>query len=182
MKMTTQKWISSALILTLVAALSAFSSASAKAKIIKSSSENVIEVSGQLIVESERKSFSANIEAVGGEVLELQNIHMPWNSCQLGEFVIEKLQPGEMGPEAGWFLVEVIQCFDDIYMPQRDKGQWVCPEIYEPVCAQPQMQSCAPGMACAQVMPQPRTFSNLCMAWAAGADFKEFGTCENRHL
>lgn len=175
----TNKMINPIILFTLALILTGL--VTSEAKIIKTDRESVIEVTGQLQVLQTKETFSASIETTDGRELGLLNLHMPWQACQLGEFVIERLNAGEMGKEAGYFLVEVIECYDDIYRPQMNKGQWICPEIYEPVCAQPSMKSCAPGMSCVQVMPAARSYVNLCQMWIDGADFVEFGTCEENN-
>ncbi len=161
-----------------IAAASLGFTTSADAKIMKSNNESVIEVIGKLTVEHNQKNFVAKIETNGGEILKLQNVHLPWSSCQLGEYSLEYLRAGELADEAGWFLVEVNECFDHIFQPQRDKNQWFCPEIYEPVCAQPAMNTCAPGTFCSQVMPAPRSYDNPCQMWLHGAEFMNFGSCD----
>ena len=45
----------------------------------------------------------------------------------------------------------------------------LCTLQYDPVCGQPPMPVCPPGMACAQVMPQPKTYGNACMMRADNA-------------
>ncbi len=42
-----------------------------------------------------------------------------------------------------------------------------CTQEYAPICAQPPMPPCSndPYISCMQVIPQPKTYSNSCMAW-----------------
>lgn len=47
-----------------------------------------------------------------------------------------------------------------------------------PVCGQPPMPSCPPGLACIQLMPAPKTYSNRCEMELAKADFIAEGRCE----
>lgn len=54
----------------------------------------------------------------------------------------------------------------------------VCPDIYEPVCAQPPMPVCPEGMACPQVMPAPQTYNNLCLSNVSRATLISKGACE----
>lgn len=62
-----------------------------------------------------------------------------------------------------------------------DEASTVCPEIYNPICAQPPMPECPAGMACPQVMPQPKTYSNRCKMEAAGATFLSPGECPDHN-
>ncbi len=52
-----------------------------------------------------------------------------------------------------------------------------CDADYKPICGQPPMPQCQTGLACAQVMPQPRTYINKCQLDAAGASFIRDGEC-----
>lgn len=56
-------------------------------------------------------------------------------------------------------------------------GNVDCTMESAPVCGQPPMPTCPPGMGCAQVMPQPRTYSNRCMMNRASASFLYEGQC-----
>jgi len=62
----------------------------------------------------------------------------------------------------------------------QDKGDNVtfCPAIYDPVCGQPPMPECPPGMACPQVMPDPETYNNDCEMTKAGATLIYEGECD----
>lgn len=53
----------------------------------------------------------------------------------------------------------------------------LCPAVYSPICAQPLMTPCPSGSICTQVMPSPRTYSNLCEVNKEGADFLHAGEC-----
>lgn len=52
-----------------------------------------------------------------------------------------------------------------------------CSEESGSVCAQPPMPVCPEGMVCAQVMPNPQTYSNECEMKKAGAQFIQNGDC-----
>lgn len=149
------------------------------AKVMKSGSFTSAEVVGSLNIQNQG-DFQASLTTRKGDEIKLQNIHLPWSSCRLGEFVIEPLAAGELSNEAGWFLVDIIECYDDRFSPEKYDDKEFCPEVYEPVCAQPKMRQCSPGMGCIQVMPLPRTYSNVCQMWLDGSDFIDFGTCEEK--
>lgn len=53
-----------------------------------------------------------------------------------------------------------------------------CTSQYAPVCGQ-LPYSCPTGMACAQVMPQPKTYPNSCEMKKAGATFLYNGVCSS---
>jgi len=55
----------------------------------------------------------------------------------------------------------------------------VCTQEYAPVCGQPPMPECPAGTMCAQVMPEPQTYSNTCMMQQDGAMFVHNGECAN---
>ncbi len=57
-----------------------------------------------------------------------------------------------------------------------------CPEDYSPVCGQPPMPPCPAGMACAQVMPPVKTYSNRCEMENSGATFMNEGECRGAPL
>jgi len=52
-----------------------------------------------------------------------------------------------------------------------------CTMDYNPVCAQPPMPKCSDGLACIQVMPPLKTYSNECVAKNSGAIIKYKGEC-----
>lgn len=53
-----------------------------------------------------------------------------------------------------------------------------CTEEYAPVCGQTPFH-CTFGAYCAQVMPAPKTYSNMCHLKAAGAEFLYEGKCKD---
>ena len=53
-----------------------------------------------------------------------------------------------------------------------------CPDVYDPVCGQPPMPSCAEGEACTQAMPLPQTYSNDCMLKLDNAELIQKGECD----
>jgi hypothetical protein len=53
-----------------------------------------------------------------------------------------------------------------------------CTMEYAPVCGQPKWY-CPPGMGCAAVMPEPKTYGNRCMMNAEGAEFLYNGQCRS---
>jgi hypothetical protein len=57
-----------------------------------------------------------------------------------------------------------------------------CTAEYDPVCGQPPMPPCPPGMACPDVMPQPRTYGNGCEMLRDGATLLYEGECRNDPL
>lgn len=46
------------------------------------------------------------------------------------------------------------------------------------VCGQPPMSECPDGMACAQVMPEPQTYSDLCKLKSEWAEYLYLGECK----
>tara|TARA_R110000868_G_scaffold143075_20_gene360828 strand:+ start:557 stop:871 length:315 start_codon:yes stop_codon:yes gene_type:complete len=52
-----------------------------------------------------------------------------------------------------------------------------CAAIYKPVCGQPPMPVCAPGIFCAMVMPAPKTYDNECQMDKSGATLISEGEC-----
>ena len=62
------------------------------------------------------------------------------------------------------------------------KGNTVCSEEYRPVCGQPPMPKCPEGMLCAQVMPNVKTFQNLCKMKNEGAYLMYEGECTGAPL
>jgi hypothetical protein len=54
-----------------------------------------------------------------------------------------------------------------------------CTMEYDPVCGMPRILSCPVGMDCttAKIMPQPKTYSNLCHLKSAGAEYLYDGEC-----
>lgn len=109
--------------------------------------------------------------------IKLLNTHVPFQSCQLGEFLVEYIPAGVLSHESGWYLVDIIECYEDYYFA-HDNEQFYCPTIYQPVCATPQMGQCQPGDLCLQIMPEQRTFENICAVLRDGADFKHHGECQ----
>ena len=65
---------------------------------------------------------------------------------------------------------------------QVSTDQNVCPSMYEPVCAQPPMPECPTGNFCAQVMPNPKTYSNNCEQKKDEASFISEGRCPDYTL
>ncbi|MFT4309145.1 MAG: Kazal-type serine protease inhibitor domain-containing protein [Candidatus Woesearchaeota archaeon] len=66
---------------------------------------------------------------------------------------------------------------NNIIVSQKSGFPIACPAIYEPVCGQPPMPHCNPGMACPQVMPPPKTYSNSCLMRTDGAYLLHMGEC-----
>jgi len=60
------------------------------------------------------------------------------------------------------------------YCEREEKG---CPDNWDPICGQPQMPRCPEGLACPQVMPEKRTYGNMCELEAANAQFLYRGEC-----
>lgn len=56
-----------------------------------------------------------------------------------------------------------------------------CTMEYNPVCGQPAMPKCPDGMSCAQVMPQPKTYSNSCAMAVDNATLKYAGECHEEN-
>ena len=52
-----------------------------------------------------------------------------------------------------------------------------CTTVYKPVCGQPKMPICTKDMACPQVMPTPKTYSNKCELDRVGATYLYDGVC-----
>jgi len=52
-----------------------------------------------------------------------------------------------------------------------------CPKNYVPVCGQPKMVVCPKGQLCPMVMPQPRTYANMCFLNQAQAKFLSNAAC-----
>ena len=158
-------------------ALSALLSSNlAFAKIGSFSSDSVQEMTAQLEVSKLGKAkLNLNNTSV-----ELLNTHLPWQSCQLGEFLVEYLPEGVMSDEAGWYLVDVLECYEDFYY-SKEVDEFICPSIYQPVCARPEMTTCPAGSFCLQVMPEERTYENLCAVLRDGAQFQSHGECQGAH-
>ena len=57
-----------------------------------------------------------------------------------------------------------------------------CTEEYSPVCGQPPMPKCSSEFGCAQVMPQPKTYSNMCELEKAHAEFLYKGECDAKSV
>ncbi len=57
-------------------------------------------------------------------------------------------------------------------------GTLNCSSIVQYVCAQPPMPECTSGTACAQVMPSPKAYLNLCQMIEAKAVFINNGVCQ----
>ncbi len=68
-------------------------------------------------------------------------------------------------------------CTADQAEYERDEIYGGCPEIYDPVCAQPPMPECPEGMMCAQVMPPVKTYVNECEMKKDGATLVSAGEC-----
>ncbi|MFT4309961.1 MAG: META domain-containing protein [Candidatus Woesearchaeota archaeon] len=73
----------------------------------------------------------------------------------------------------------VILTFERARPTLSPNGQYECPDVYDPVCGQPPMPPCPPGTACPDIMPQPRTYSNMCELEKAGARLIHEGACED---
>ena len=52
-----------------------------------------------------------------------------------------------------------------------------CTSEYNPVCGQPPMPYCPPGLACIQAFPAPRTYSNICLMSKDNATLVYYGSC-----
>lgn len=57
-------------------------------------------------------------------------------------------------------------------------GGLSCSSTVQHVCAQPPMPSCESGVTCAQVMPAPKAYLNLCQMVEAKAVFINNGVCQ----
>ena len=57
-------------------------------------------------------------------------------------------------------------------------GKLNCSSTVQYVCAQPPMPSCEAGTTCAQVMPTPKAYLNLCQMVEAQAVFINNGVCQ----
>lgn len=57
-------------------------------------------------------------------------------------------------------------------------GSLNCASIVQYVCAQPPMPECTSNTACAQVMPSPKAYLNLCQMVEANAVFINNGVCQ----
>jgi len=58
-----------------------------------------------------------------------------------------------------------------------------CTQQYDPVCAQPPMPVCNnPNISCIQVMPQPKTYGNSCMAWLEKASILYKWECNTQDI
>lgn len=68
-----------------------------------------------------------------------------------------------------------------VYFEHGSKQAAECAEIYDPVCGQPPMPKCPEGMACAQVMPELKTYSNECEMEAEGATLVSRGECSSSY-
>ncbi len=66
-------------------------------------------------------------------------------------------------------------------IPTPAPTQKTCSMQYDPVCGQPLMPSCEEGTLCSQVMPAPKTYSNICFMENAGASFLYSGQCKNEY-
>lgn len=109
--------------------------------------------------------------------LELSNVHTPYGGgCTYGTYVVVN----NIVPVGTYTLLEIVECLDDTIQAEIKDGLIFCPEIWMPVCGQPAMPACAPGTACIQVMPEKRTFGNLCELNAAKAAFVHMGECNNQ--
>jgi hypothetical protein len=106
--------------------------------------------------------------------LELSNVHTPYGKgCTYGSFIVVN----NIVPVGTYTLLEMVECLDDTLAGDIKDEMIFCPEIWMPVCGQPAMPHCAPGTACIQVMPESRTFGNLCELKASKASFIHMGEC-----
>ena len=109
--------------------------------------------------------------------LQLSNVHTPYGQgCTYGRYVVVN----NIVPVGTYTLLEMIECLDDTLQAEIKDEIIFCPEIWMPVCAQPSMPNCAPGTASIQVMPEQRTFGNLCEMKAAKASFVHMGECNTQ--
>lgn len=58
----------------------------------------------------------------------------------------------------------------------------IAPAFAGPVCGQPPMPPCPPGLACIQMMPAPKTYSSHSEMKQAKAEFISDGPCEGRFV
>jgi hypothetical protein len=67
---------------------------------------------------------------------------------------------------------------DEYILACEDANPSKCTQEYKPVCAQLPMPICPEGMVCTHVMPQPKTYSNTCMANTESASILYNGECK----
>lgn len=71
----------------------------------------------------------------------------------------------------------ISQCNNVDYTSGACSGTNGCNVNSGVICAQPPMQACANGSACAQVMPNPKTYSNDCARAQENASYLYSGSC-----
>lgn len=76
------------------------------------------------------------------------------------------------------FILSWILFYWNIYAD----NMFACTEEYAPVCAQPPMPDCPEWMACIQVMPQPATYSNACVAKSYNAELLYEWECSTWYI
>lgn len=135
----------------------------------------VVKAMGSLKVENLFGQFTT----LEGEHIALQNTHLYWQDCSLGEFVLEFNEAGIYTEYAGWRLVDMISCHDTDFAMVEEDDEVYCPTIYEPICAQPPMPKCPEGRLCIQMMPTPQTYSNSCFMSKDNAAPLYMGSCRD---
>lgn len=82
------------------------------------------------------------------------------------------------------FSLTLASCGDELRFRQGSSSgsvnpltAQVCEAVYKPVCGQPPMPVCPPGIFCTMVMPSPQTYDNECQMNKAEAKLINEGTC-----
>jgi hypothetical protein len=158
-----------AVVLFMLIAASLFSVASASA----------IEVYGQISIQGDE----IQLESFDGKIITISASQVRLNSAQEGLF---RLRPNTI-PADTFTLVEMVKNNGALKINHHNglnirRDEIICHEIYQPVCGRLPKTVCAEGMLCAQVMPVPQTFGNLCELNAAGATLIHKGECNDQDL
>jgi hypothetical protein len=138
-----------------------------------------MEVYGQISIDGNDMS----IESFDGRIIALAGSQVRINAAQEGLF---RLRANTI-PANTFTLVEVIKNNGSLKINNHNglnirRDEIICPEIYQPVCGRLPKTVCPEGMLCAQVMPVPQTFGNLCELNAAGATLLHKGECSREEL
>lgn len=80
----------------------------------------------------------------------------------------------------GWSITSAYdEWVSSDWSPVNNWSNIDCPAVYEPVCWQPKMPKCPEWMGCAEVMPNPKTYSNYCNMESQWASFLYKGVCNS---